>query len=372
MPNTALKRKTYTVKRLLTLIWPAILAALGIAAAAVSRISPDATERYYSRGIFPVISNAIGTVSSLVDFSLAAVFFVILFSGLLFIIAFSIRHGLKHGARYGILLFLRTLACAACVVLFLFCITCAPNYNRLSFSEQSGMSPGESATEDLKSLCEELMSYTNYYRSLASEEDGVFSLKFHAAAFTALEAFNSLSSQYGFIPTVRSQPKPMLCSEIMSYLNITGFYFPYTAEANINAHMPSMELPFTMCHELSHTAGFMREDEANFISFLACRMSDDNDFRYSGYLCALINSMNMLARYDYEAYLSVADGYSDGVLSDLYVLNEYWAQYDTPVAQASTSINNAYLKANNQSDGTHSYGRMVDLLLADYKERHSS
>lgn len=38
----------------------------------------------------------------------------------------------------------------------------------------------------------------------------------------------------------------MIFSEILSSFNLTGFYFPYTAEANVNVHMPDTELPFTV------------------------------------------------------------------------------------------------------------------------------
>ena len=42
---------------------------------------------------------------------------------------------------------------------------------------------------------------------------------------------------------------------------------------------------------------------------------------------------------------------------------------DTFVAliESYDTINDAYLKANDQFDGTQSYGRMVDLLLAEYR-----
>ena len=42
-----------------------------------------------------------------------------------------------------------------------------------------------------------------------------------------------------------------------------------------------------MCHELSHLKGFIYEDEANFIGYIACTDSDDPLFQYSGYLSVL-------------------------------------------------------------------------------------
>ena len=66
--------------------------------------------------------------------------------------------------------------------------------------------------------------------------------------------------------------------------------------------MPYYNIPHTICHELSHLKGFMREDEANFIGYLACIGSDSPDFRYSGYLTGWVYAGNALARVDPESY----------------------------------------------------------------------
>ena len=47
--------------------------------------------------------------------------------------------------------------------------------------------------------------------------------------------------------------------------------------------------------------------------------------------------------------------------------SKYHEKYDGPVREAFSKSNDAYLKANNQADGERSYGRMVDLLLAQYR-----
>ena len=61
---------------------------------------------------------------------------------------------------------------------------------------------------------------------------------------------------------------------------------------------------------------------------------------------------------------------SDDVQRDLAADGAYWDQFEGPVAQVSNQVNDSYLKANEQEDGVKSYGRMVDLLLADYRQRH--
>lgn len=160
----------------------------------------------------------------------------------------------------------------------------------------------------------------------------------------------------------------LLFSEVMSYLDISGIYCPFTFEANVNVHMNDVLIPVTMCHELSHLSGYMREDEANFIAFLACLQSDDPEFRYSGVYLASVHAMNALLTVDSDLWNRADALKSDALRRDIRSNNAYWKQYETPVSEVSDRVNDAYLKANGQENGLRSYGRMVDLLLAYYRD----
>lgn len=64
-----------------------------------------------------------------------------------------------------------------------------------------------------------------------------------------------------------------------------------------------------------------------------------------------------------ESYARIYDSLPEQAKIDYQASNRYWEQFETRVAEVSTSLNDSYLKANAQSDGVQSYGRMVDLLL---------
>ena len=112
----------------------------------------------------------------------------------------------------------------------------------------------------------------------------------------------------------------------------------------------------------------MREDEANFIGYLACKDAADPLTRYSGYSLAYDYSIGALSRVDRERAAGIADTLSETVKADRRARSEYLKRFEGPVAEASNAANNAYLKANQQQDGTRSYGRMVDLLLAEARQ----
>ena len=42
-----------------------------------------------------------------------------------------------------------------------------------------------------------------------------------------------------------------------------------------------------------------------------------------------------------------------------------------PVSRVSDKVNDTYLRANAQEEGSKSYGRMVDLLLGEYRQRRA-
>ena len=108
----------------------------------------------------------------------------------------------------------------------------------------------------------------------------------------------------------------------------------------------------------------MREDEANFIGYLACIGSEEGGFRYSGYLTGWVYATNALAKADRVAYAEICGQLSEKAWDDLRYNNEFWGKYEGKTAEVSNRMNDTYLKLNNQSDGVNSYGRMVDLMLA--------
>lgn len=86
----------------------------------------------------------------------------------------------------------------------------------------------------------------------------------------AVETMQQLGESYGQLSGYYPKPKPLLSSDFMCQQYMAGYYFPFSMEANYNNVMYIMNFPSTMCHELAHLKGFILEDEANFISYLAC------------------------------------------------------------------------------------------------------
>lgn len=256
----------------------------------------------------------------------------------------------------------------ASILLFLYVTNCGINYHRLSFAEEAGFELEGYTAEDLQEVCFWLTEEVNRRADLVErDENGIMVLEADERA-DSVTAMGALGEKYSCLQGYYPKPKRLQISEILSYQNLSGIYLPFTIEANYNQDMTAYNIPFTACHELSHLRGFMQEEEANFIAFLACKDAVRKDFQYSGYLLGWIYSMNALHRADETLWREVRDGLNEAVEADLQANNQFWENYDGAVAEMSNKMNDTYLKANGQKDGVQSYGRMVDLIVAYYRK----
>ncbi|MCD8067375.1 MAG: DUF3810 domain-containing protein, partial [Lachnospiraceae bacterium] len=195
----------------------------------------------------------------------------------------------------------------AASVLWLLFVTCSGiNYQRTSFTDSAGIEMKEYTLTELKETCLWLTQKVNEYAALVErDEDGIMQLSLtqYGTGQLAAQAMEELGDTYSLLSGSYPTPKPVTFSKILSLLSLTGVYSPLTIEANYNREMTAYNIPYSMCHELSHLRGFMQEQEANFIAFLACTGSENADLCYSGYILAWIQCTNALydaSRADYS------------------------------------------------------------------------
>lgn len=200
----------------------------------------------------------------------------------------------------------------------------------------------------------------------------------------ARELMNQLGETYDQLDGYYPRPKALLSSDFMCQQYMCGYYFPFSMEANYNDVMFILNIPETMCHELAHLRGFIYEDEANFIAYLACVESDDVFFRYAGYLSVLTylyNDLYSARQKAPESYAEAAEAVGIVAVSaqvwedSIFVTDEEWeringkALFDTEIVnQAADVFIDTNLKVNGISDGSVSYSRVVKLLLQYYRQ----
>ena len=349
----------------------AALVSISAALLLFAKYIPGFAEVYY-KTFYKYVGGLFGSITGIFPFSLMEAAFASAIFLLIYWIAKLVlksKQGEEEMLKYffGVL---KKIFAIGCTVFFLFSAFCGTNYHTEGFAEKTGLEVKKSSSEELYELCAFLLEEAkDSGEGLLHDENGVtvFAPNDLNMAKRAKSEFEDFSADYDFMDMgfgAFGRPKPVIFSEVMAYLQISGVFSPYTFEANICKAGPDFLRGATMMHEQSHLRGFMNEAEANFIAYLACSKSDDDYFRYSGTCLALIYSMNALYSADYESWYELRVQYPKYLDADMRAQNAYIDAHDTKVAEVSDSVNDTYLKLNSQQDGVRSYGKMVDLLLA--------
>jgi uncharacterized protein DUF3810 len=331
---------------------------------------PAAVERFYTHGLYPGIVAALGWLTGRVPVSIGEgllLLVAVIVLGLSAQLVLVLRHARGRRTRVLGLALLRT-AAAAAVLYAAFLVLWGLNYARLPLAAQAGLDVHPAPLTELVELSQELVGEADRLRE-GLPEDAAGVLSAPGGLRSILERApaglrRAAERQRGLMIPV-APPKAALFSPLMSYLGITGIYFPFTAEAHVNHTVPVPELPFVASHELAHQTGVAREDEANYVAYLACRAHPDGDFRYSGAFSASLYALGALARLDRAAWRGLEGRRSAGVRRDLKALSAWSARYEGRAERASRTLNDAYLRSQGQVQGVASYGRMLDLLLAE-------
>lgn len=138
--------------------------------------------------------------------------------------------------------------------------------------------------------------------------------------------------------------KPMLTSFVYVEFQITGVYFGVLGEGNFNTLSTVAEFPFTFAHEIAHSKGVMRENDAQMMGAYICLNSEDTYLRYSGYIYTF-NSLLSLAHYtgnsnDYRELYNMID---KNILNNYKQISAYWNEHDI-LRDFAEFWNDLYLK----------------------------
>lgn len=360
--------------------WPFLAAgvALGLGLVQHFALVPASTvERVYARGLFPPVRTGLTRLAGLCPMSLAELVLAALGSTFLVWLARAVRdvaRGRRRAVELGGALVRGALWSAGGVYLA-FLLLWGFNHGREPYALSAGLEVRPSATAELLAAAEELVARANELRAgLAEDEQGVFRARLERDGLRA--AVDAAYARAGSEEPVLAGPAPLvrfaLATPLLTALGISGIYSPFTAEAHVNAAQPDAQLGFSACHEVAHARGFAREDEANYLAWRVGAGAPEPELAYSATLGALRLVLGALGAIDLGAWMNLHAQLGPGVLRDLGAIDAFWnprTRLARTVRQVSDRVNDTYLKSQGQAQGTHSYGRMVDLLLAARRAR---
>ncbi len=342
---------------------------------------------FYVKYIFPFWINTYGRVTGLFSFSVGEIMIAMgvimvisaIILGLLAVIFLllarrSIISGkIKTICRY----FYSSLAWVFVIVSMIMTLNCFILYHCSTFDEKYLQTEADEYTlEELTQLRDYVVAQANALSAEVKRDKNGKILYSGNLQKTAIESMNSLGEQYEQLAGYYPMPKPIATSEFLSQQHMKGYYFPFSMEANYNDVMDTMNKPATMCHELAHLKGFIYEDEANLIGFLACINSDDILFQYSGYLSVL----NYIDNDFYEAIHKDKAIYKSHVQisptvkkDNVFLTEDSWKKVEKKAViktatakKMSRQFVETTLVWNGIEDGSLSYTRVVGLMLDYY------
>ncbi len=253
-----------------------------------------------------------------------------------------------------------------------FCMLWGVYYYGNDFMTRSGLKNDNISVEQLETVTEYFAALVNEYSSqVPRDADGNYVADRDAILRRSNEVYANVEETLPCLSGPAVRAKGVYFSRVMSYTDFTGFFFPFTAEANVNTDFPPALFASTVAHELAHQRGVAKEQEANFAAVLASLEYGDAEYCYSACMLAYTHLGNALYSADYDAWKSIYLTLNEDVRRDFAANREYWAQFETPVQKVSNTVYEGFLHSYDQTMGLKSYGACVDLLVNYYYEQAS-
>lgn len=351
---------------------------------------------WYIDHIFPVWLNTYARLTSALSISVGEIMLILAVGITAFGIGFFIYNLIRKG-KYttGLLKYGRTYAWIVLVVGYVMTLNCFILYHATGFAQkymvkETGTmvvdmsdtavvevdTKGKSAytKKNLATLRDYLVEQCNTLADQIDRDEQGTAVYSGDLIAESVHAMETMGQQYDRLSGYYVTPKYLKCSEFFSQQYIMGYFFPFSMEANINSVMYITNVAPTVCHELAHTKGFIFENDANMIGYLACIQSDDTFLQYCGYL-SVLNYVNndfykSVNKSTYKKHVRISDRVAD---DNVFLTREDWQAVEktavvktSTVKKVSNNFLNTNLKLNGVDEGIQQYNEVVNLLLDYY------
>lgn len=331
-------------------------------------LSKQTVEDLYSNGLYPPIARFMRAITGWAPFSLGDIFYILVIVWFVYklmkyrnqLVAYnSYLPGFKRNALKWINRLL--------MVYIVFNLMWGLNYNRKGIHHQMGFSNEKYTQEELVTINELLLENVNKHRQLVGDSNCVYPSP--RDIFTkAAKAYQQAAVGYPFLQYQPASIKKSYFGWLGNYLGFSGYYNPFSGEAQVNSSIPPFLQPFVSCHEIAHQLGYARENEANFVGYWVATASGDPVFEYSAYLDIFLYANRNLYRADSLTALNIRNQLSPQVKTDLEILRKFYLRFQNPVEPYVRWAYGKYLQANDQPSGMLSYHEVIADLVGYYKK----
>lgn len=308
-------------------------------------------ENCYTVKIYPLLSEWLRTLSGIFPFNIGDW----LYAGLILLIFRRLFQ--RKWVSAGIWIF------SAILVFQLFW---GINYYRKGIAAQLKLNKATYSRPEIDALTRQLIDSANYYRKLIGQ-GAIEKMTLDQLICEAQSGYQNASRQFPFLSVrIRSVKKSWL-TPVADYIGFTGYYIPFTGEANLRDDLPAVLNPYIICHEVAHQLGYASESEASFVGLLAAEASNNPTLKYSLYL-------DLLGYAFYEQYLLSAElpyaAFENLIIEnrkrmdtlvkqDRKEIRDFFNQRKNAISPISNELYDQFLKLQQQAAGIKSYNEII-------------
>ena len=253
------------------------------------------------------------------------------------------------------------------------------NYSRQGINHQLQITKEKYNKKDIILFINKIIVDANFYRKQI-KDTSLPKINFKDVVEETKAAYDNAKKQFPFLKINTFSLKQNLYSSAGNYLGYTGYYNPFTGEAQVRTDVPSILTPSIACHEVAHQLGYASEDEANFIAYLITNTSTNILFKYSitlelmdyAFKDLMIKYLqdDDLKNYRYKKF-QLEDCCSNQVKKDRNEIKYFFIKNKKDLANISSSVYDQYLKLNKEKLGVETYTNVVEIVLNYEKGRRN-
>jgi hypothetical protein len=311
------------------------------------------SEYVFARGISRAYIKGVGTFTALLPFSVYEILIMAAFVYLIIVIIYIIKNLAGKNYQKALKRFMSFVAVMLAVVI-LYNVSASFAYKRQPLD--LGLNREKPGSDIVFAAAQYFINdYNQIAENMERDDKGniIPPCSFNELSLRLQAEFRKYDDGY---MGEAARAKPMLFSEIMSYLGFSGVFMALTAEPNINVNVPPKELPLVCAHEMAHSAGIMKENEANLMSYYILLNSQDPYLRYSGYGAAFYQIMGAVYfACGQQKYNQLAQQISPLIYKENANSAQYWENYASFLNGITEFFNDLYLKLSGIKEGTASY-----------------
>jgi len=347
------------------ILW--LIALLLLAIIKIFSLNKEAVELFYSSQIYVSFSKILRFLFGWIPFSLGDILYLMAGAWLLWKFIKNIILVFKKQLRGKLLLKkILKLVLGSIFIYIIFNIFWGLNYNRKGITSQLEIKKTDIDTTDILILQNILLQKVNLSKVTLMHKRNPSSNK--EIFERAQKCYIQTEKIYPFLHYKVPSLKSSLYGWLGNYLGFTGYYNPFTGEAQVNTNVPEFLQPYIATHEIAHQLGYAKENEANFAGYLAAVNSTDTLFHYSCYL-----DLYMYANYQIYYFDSTASKQSLALLmpevkKDILEWKHFNLAHQSFIEPLITWMYGNYLKLNEQPKGMRSYNQVISMLISYYKK----